>query len=93
MDEPRPIVELLRIMREWCVEDFEKMRCCGLCSASGRARRDETITVSEMCDFDKYVVNNMPKRKGAYGWTPFKLQPRLDWLQEQIDILTNQNQD
>lgn len=94
MDDSRPIVELLRVMREWCDDNFDKYKCHGLCGAARGAELCAIISKSEENIFTAYVEKNMPTNFDiAYGWPEFQLQPRLDWLQEQIDLLTNQNQD
>ena len=94
MDKPRPIVELLRVMMEWCVENFEEYDCDGLCKAAEYATLREVISESEMRVFNDYVDETRPRRSlSAFGWPPRELQPRLDWLQEQIDQLTNQTND
>lgn len=88
------MVELLRIMRQWCAENFESQGCAGLCVASTDARMDKTITPLEMSVFDAYVGRNRPIRpRNTYGWPPRELQPRLDWLDAEIERLEKEQQD
>lgn|SRR5574343_28692 len=96
--EQRPIVVLLRIMREWCEENFEKRVCCGLCEATALAARDEAISWAEMDVLRDYISRNMPDFyhdngvKSLFGWPQRQLQPRLEWLDAEIERLEKEQQ-
>lgn len=87
----RPIKELLIIMRD-NIELFEKYECNGLCDLSTRLETNETITRDERDNLRMFIKLNMPVRlpyghQSAWGWQPYLLQPRLEWLNEQINLL------
>ena len=80
----RPIKELLQIMVD-NIELFEKKGCMGLCDLTNTLKYNQIISDAEESIIDKYVDTNAPKiPKSTYNWTPYELQPRLEWLNEQI---------
>lgn len=88
----RPIKELLIIMRD-NIELFEKHHCYGLCDLVFQIYRRGEITTSKAEAMKDYIKETMPLRfnclgnKSVFGWPMRELQPRLEWLNEQINLL------
>lgn len=85
----RPIKELLIIMRD-NIELFDKYDCDGFCGLSNILETNETITHDERDNLRMFIKLNMPVRlicggHSAWVWPPHELQPRLEWLNEQIN--------
>lgn len=94
----RPIKELLIIMRD-NIGLFCKKKCVGLCDLTDILKDTGIISDAEESIIDRYVYNNAPKMYNvptiyyindalsSFNWPKYELQPRLEWLNEQINLL------
>lgn len=80
----RSIKELLEVML-YNVHLFD----CGLCYWTSSLWVENKITYSELKLLKKYISNNKPFNFRSitgwgYYWKPYKIQPRIDWINKHI---------
>ena len=85
----RTTKDLLILLRDWCLENFEMENRSGLCDASSLMVRVGVISHREMMIIDDYVSLNAPKYSKLFSWPPYQLQPRIEWLNSEIDRITS----
>lgn len=86
----RQTKDLLILLRDWCLENFHKHGCGGLCSASESMYFAGVISIEECLEVRNYISEHRPKtRYSVYAWPIFELQPRIEWLNSEIDRLTS----
>jgi hypothetical protein len=76
----RTIPELLRLM-------LENKRCfrTGLCSWERHLFYQNIITEDESILLHKYREENAPENSiGLFYWNAFMIEPRIDWINEQL---------
>ena len=81
----RDIKELLILLRDhlYLLDDWSD----GMCILAGSLMRRGLISDDERWIIKTYLDNNTPHilyRGGPYWFPPAQIQPRLDWLNEQI---------
>jgi hypothetical protein len=62
----------------------------GLCGLSMMMEWQEKITTKEQMAFQNYLFDVFPGYEGFYIWPIGQKEPRIDWLNKQIQILENQ---
>jgi hypothetical protein len=75
----RTIPELLKVMLE--NQQFFYFGLCGwakLCAGEGLMNNHEYLSVIY------YIEQNKPMNARTYYWTICELQPRIDWINEQL---------
>lgn len=87
----RDIKKLLILLRKNVRRGVGRGYCqsWGLCSLTAMLNSEGIITDKEDSIIGKYLNNNRPHDKGEmdYWWPRGAKQPRLDWLNEQIEKL------
>jgi|WetSurMetagenome_2_1015567.scaffolds.fasta_scaffold211494_2 hypothetical protein len=82
----RNYLELFIIMR-----DNINMLHSGLCGYCNILRIHEKISSDEQDILLRYLEIHTPKRiDSAYGWAPGLIEPRLRWINDTINLLTNE---
>ena len=80
--------ELLQVL----LDNMDKFET-GLCLLSGALQRGKIITMTEEFSIFRYIEGNAPKMNynkvilSVYKWPKGEKQPRIDWLNEQIQKL------
>jgi hypothetical protein len=87
MEQNRPIKELLQVML-----DNQGNFSFGLCHWCERLFWNEKITLPERNTLRTYIKNNRPWISyfgvSAYYWSPFKIEPRIKWINKHIKKLS-----
>lgn len=82
----RTISELLTILRDNADVGYKGISS-GLCYESHRIFRYGLISDFEYEYLNDYINENIPVRIGsAYGWPIGEWQPRLEWLNQHIEL-------
>jgi hypothetical protein len=64
----------------------------GLCACASRLWYSDVITWEELEGLRHYLKMNKPIDAGImYWWELGEIQPRIDWINEQIKLLSNDN--
>lgn len=84
----RTIKELLEVLRD---NENQKYFIGGLCGMTTRMEINNIITTDEDENLNAYIKINAPNRLStSYNWDYGEWEPRLKWINEQIELLTNQ---
>jgi len=78
--------ELLIRLRQYCVTDMGQ--CVGICDVLYHRTRCQSFTLSEFKKLDIYLDKYLPHKTTSYCWPIYQLEPRLEWLDEQIAKFT-----
>ena len=96
----RTTKELLELTLEYTNKWFKERKMSGLCIVIYRIYCQGFISRTEKIRLEDYVDKHMPhdyqykgkkcfaKYKGAFGWCPGKLKPRVKFLEDHIQTQT-----
>jgi hypothetical protein len=82
----RPIKELLTILLEHISQDGFVLGW-GLCPEAHNLYVQGVFRKKEAALIKRFILANMPAWGGFFGWPIGQLQPRIDFLKEQIEKL------
>ena len=83
----RSIKQLLQLLL-----DNQQLFITGICNWNLQLLHSGIITSLEVTKAIRYLEDNLPTRQygsnDMYSWPPFKIEPRIAWIQEQIKLLS-----
>ncbi len=86
------LIKLLEKLKHYVIEytnEQEDMLYSGLCIYVVQLETKGIISIHESAYLRSYIKSNMPlyPQNIKYGWMPYESEPRIKWIDEQIDIL------
>ena len=80
------------------IKTGESFPAGGLCAIARRLYGSNEITSDEREKVKRYILYHMPQDyrfgicyPGLYGWLPYKLEPRIEFLEKHIELESNES--